>query len=170
MTRSPVKKRKSTDNNSPFVKNASEPINLPSNHNYEEFSQVKRRKIHSLGNLILDSYVTPPHPFKTSPLIKPHQFKTSPLLKSPIKKSQHASHYSCPVESPSTATVSSETRTVPAESCSRLKRLGNHFNVILDKLALKHKLNNKGIQYLDSRQYFLYILKSYRLCLCVCRP
>ena len=99
-TRSPVK-RKSTDNSSqikpqsPFVKNISEPINLPSNiQNVDpEVSQMKRRKIHSLGNLILDTYVTPPPPFKTSPLVK------SP----PKPKAHHASYNSCPVESPNAA-------------------------------------------------------------------
>ena len=121
-SRSPVK-RKSTEHNhpnnhatshSPFVKNSSEPITLPSHNNdLTEISQLKRRKVHSLGNLITDAYVTPPHPFKTStnPLQESRKSITTKLLipkspASPVKKSQHASYNSCPVESPTTSSAS----------------------------------------------------------------
>jgi len=137
-SRSPVK-RKSTDNNHAtshhfpyFVKNSSEPISLPSHQNNanenlptSEISQLKRRKVHSLGNLITDAYVvTPPHPFKTStnPLQESRKSITTKLLipkspASPVKKSQHASYNSCPVESPTTSSASeSSNRMLPHAS------------------------------------------------------
>ena len=129
--RSPVK-RKSTELNYPrnhatspyFVKNSSEPISLPSHQNNEniyqnltEISQLKRRKVHSLGNLITDAYVTPPHQFKTSTnlqiesrksgtKLQTPKFEINEIPKSPVKKSQHASYNSCPVESPTTSSAS----------------------------------------------------------------
>lgn len=106
--KSPMK-RKSCDQHSPFVKwSASEPVSMPSSafHPNEEM-QLKRRKIHSLDSKGESAFVTPPHPFK-SPKLSPSKKNSSPPVQvsssSPKKKANHhASHMSCPVESPSEA-------------------------------------------------------------------
>ena len=124
---SPSKKRKSTDLNkeniaialavqSPKTYSASEPVNMPESNSFNKIEHIKRRKIHSLDNV-----VTPPPAFK-SPKSVLQTTKKSPITKkspskpdSPVRKSHSSSkpdspvkkshNHSCPVESPVTSSA-----------------------------------------------------------------
>ena len=116
---SPSKKRKSTDLNkeniaialavqSPKTYSASEPVNMPESNSFNKIEHIKRRKIHSLDNV-----VTPPPAFKSPKSVlqvtKKSPMSNSPITKkspskpeSPVKKSHN---HSCPVESPVTSSA-----------------------------------------------------------------
>jgi len=141
---SPSKKRKSTDLNkeniaialavqSPKTYSASEPVNMPESNSFNKIEHIKRRKIHSLDNV-----VTPPPAFK-SPKSVLQTTKKSPITKkspskpdSPVKKSHN---HSCPVESPVTSSAMASA-TASAATLPRASMINNvSFNSMLPLMS-----------------------------------
>jgi len=148
---SPSKKRKSTDLNkeniafaiqSPKKYSASEPVNMPESSSLNKSEHIKRRKIHSLDNVV--TTITPPPAFKSpksvlqiakkSPLCKSPITKKSPLIpNSPVKKSHN---HSCPVESPVTSSAAASSATASAATLPRASMMNNvTFNSMLPLMS-----------------------------------
>ena len=130
---SPSKKRKSTELNKENIASltlsekkhsASEPVNSQESsiRLKQSAQQVKRRKIHSLDNV-----VTPPPAFKSPKSLQ--KTPTKSPLNSPVKKSHN---HSCPVESPIASATSATASAVTLPRASMLNNV--NFNSVFPSM------------------------------------